>query len=366
MLDKKEEQNNNTLSWINKISNHAQVGGIETAVLDNGLARGTRIAWINTGTGLRYKVVLDRAMDIADTFFNQHSLAWLSHAGVASPQPFSNQGVDWLKTFAGGLLTTCGLSHTGGPESDEFGQRGLHGEISNLPAEIESIIQPDLTAGNLEMSITGTVKQSMALGPNLELKRTIKSKLGSSAIQIIDTVINRGNQPAPHMLLYHCNFGWPLVDEGTDILWDGEWQSREGEPNNKIFNKNNNFKKCSAPLDSHAGRGEEAAFIDISKNEKDECYCGLYNEQLGIAVSVKFYKKELPWLINWQHWGKGEYVTGLEPATLPPMGQAKARAENKLIFIEPGESKKYHLEINVLNNKEAINHFLHISTKANK
>ena len=366
MLDKKEEQNNNTFSWINKISNHAQVGGIETAVLDNGLARGTRIAWINTGTGLRYKVVLDRAMDIADAFFNQHSLAWLSHAGVASPQPFSNQGVDWLKTFAGGLLTTCGLSHTGGPESDEYGQRGLHGEISNLPAEIESIIQPDPAAGNVEMSITGTVKQSMALGPNLELKRTIKSKLGSSAIQIIDTVINRGNQPAPHMLLYHCNFGWPLVDEGTDIIWDGEWQSREGEPNNKIFNKNNNFKKCVAPLDSHAGRGEEAAFIDILKNENDECYCGLHNEQLGIAVSVKFYKKELPWLINWQHWGKGEYVTGLEPATLPPMGQAKARAENKLIFIEPGESKKYHLEINVLNNKDAINHFLHISTKANK
>jgi len=50
--------------WQNKISNAAQVGGIETSVLDNGAGRGTRIAWVNTGTGLRYKVVLDRAMDI--------------------------------------------------------------------------------------------------------------------------------------------------------------------------------------------------------------------------------------------------------------------------------------------------------------
>ncbi|MFT3948375.1 MAG: aldose 1-epimerase family protein [Agriterribacter sp.] len=365
MLDNKEK-NSSSHAWKNKISNHAQIGGIETSVLDNGLSRGTRIAWINTGTGLRYKVVLDRAMDIADAFFNQHSLAWLSHGGITAPQPFSNQGIDWLKTFAGGLVTTCGLSHTGGPENDEYGQRGLHGEISNLPAEIESVIQPDPAAGKLDMSITGVIKQSMALGPNLELRRNISSRLGSTFIRISDVVTNRGNLPAPNMLLYHCNFGWPLVDEGTDILWNGEWQSREGAPNNKIFNRNNNFRKCPAPLDDHAGRGEEAAFIDIAEDEEGDCHCGLYNSRLGIAVALRFYKEELPWLINWQHWGKREYVTGLEPATLPPIGQAKARAENKLIYIEPGESKTYHLEIKVLHDKEEINHFLNISTKANK
>ncbi len=97
------------------------MGGIETSVLDNGPGRGSRIAWINTGTGLRYKVLIDRAMDIADAFYNQHSLAWLSHVGVTGPQPFSDKGIDWLRTFGGGLLVTCGLSHVGGPESDEYG-----------------------------------------------------------------------------------------------------------------------------------------------------------------------------------------------------------------------------------------------------
>ena len=129
--------------WYNKISNAFQLGGIETSVLDNGAGRGTRIAWINTGGGFRFKVVIDRAMDIADAFYNQHSLAWLSHVGITSPQPFSNHGMDWIHTFGGGLLTTCGLSHVGGPEADEYGERGLHGGVSNLPAEIESIIQPD-------------------------------------------------------------------------------------------------------------------------------------------------------------------------------------------------------------------------------
>ena len=167
-----------TQPWANKVGNPAQLGGIETAILDNGAGRGTRIAWINTGTGLRYKVVIDRAMDIADAFYNQHSLAWLSQSGITPPQTFSDKGIDWLKTFGGGLLTTCGLSHVGGPETDAFGTRGLHGQISNIPAEIESIIQPDPLTGKLDMSITGIIRETRIFGPHLELRRTISGKLG--------------------------------------------------------------------------------------------------------------------------------------------------------------------------------------------
>lgn len=344
-------------SWHNKISNPAQLGGIETAVIDNGLGRGTRIAWINTGSGLRFKVVIDRAMDIADTFYNGHSLAWLSHAGIIAPEPFSNIGLDWLKTFGGGLLTTCGLSHVGGPETDEYGERGLHGQISNLSAELESIIQPDPIAGKMDMSITGRIKQSQVLGPNLELKRTISATLGEATIRIHDEVLNHGNMEAPHMLLYHFNFGWPLVDEGTEIIWQGEWQPRDGNKN-EIFREGNNYRTCPPPLPQHSGAGEEVAMIDIISDNSGLCTCGLYNEKLGLALSLRFSKKQLPWLINWQHWGKDEYVTGLEPSTNRLIGQAKARAHKELIFLQPGETRNYDLELEVLENEEKINSFL--------
>ena len=347
-----------------KISNHAQVGGIETSVLDNGLARGTRIAWINTGTGLRYKVILDRAMDIADSFYNHYSLAWISHAGVVSPQPFSNSGTGWLKTFGGGLLTTCGLTHTGGPEKDAHGERGLHGEISNIPAEIESIVQPDPANGKTEMSITGIMKQTQALGPCLELRRTISGNTGKALIRIHDEVLNRGNTAAPHMLLYHCNFGWPLVDEGAGIIWNGNWKSREEEPRNKIFREGNSFRKCPAPMDEHNGGGEEAAFIEVKADASGRCECGIHNPKLSVAVALRFQKNQLPWLINWQHWGHNEYVTGLEPATNPPIGQAKAREQKQLIEIMPGEKRTYDLEIEVLNTDDAIRSFLNNSTIA--
>jgi len=344
--------------WHTKISNPAQVGGIETSVLDNGSGRGVRVAWVNTGTGLRYKVVLDRAMDIYDAFYNQHSLAWLSDTGITPPAPFSDKGVDWLRTFGGGLLITCGLSHVGGPEKDEFGERGLHGRISNLPADLESIIQPDPMMGRLDMSLTGRVRETTIFGPRLELKRTISSTLGQPVIRIHDEITNRGNTAVPHMLLYHFNFGWPLVDEGTKIIWRGDWQAREGGINDRIFRDGNDFKTCPTPLDDHLGNGEAVANIDITPDADGLCTAGLYNEKLGLAMALRFNKDQLPWLINWQHWGRGEYVTGIEPATNPLIGQQKAREQNELIFLQPGETRTYELELEILTNPAAIRDFV--------
>ena len=347
-----------TKNWKGKISNPAQLGGIETAVADNGTARGTRIAWINTGSGLRYKVVLDRGMDIADAFFNQHSLSWISHLGIRPAEPFSNTGAGWLKTFAGGLLVTCGLSHIGGGENDEFGSRGLHGDISNQPAEIESIVQPDPFTSKMEMTLSGSIKETKVFGPSLELKRTISGTLGKAEILIHDEVINRGNTRVPHMLLYHCNFGWPLVDEGTSILWSGTRKSLDGDTQNTKIKKGRIFRACPPPLKEHSGGGEAVAFIDVKPEEDGTCRCGLHNSGLGMAVVLSFKKNQLPWLTNWQHWGSGEYVTGLEPGTNPPVGQAKARKDNTLLFLEPGEVKCYDLKIEVLNTGPEIQHFL--------
>ncbi len=345
-------------SWHNKVTNYEQVGGIETSVLDNGPGKGTRIAWVNTGAGLRYKVVIDRGLDIVDAFYNQYSLAWLSHGGLTAPRPDASRGLEWLYSFAGGLLTTCGLTHVGGPETDEFGERGLHGRISNLPGRVESVIQPALAAGKLTTSITAVVKQSRVFGPSLELKRTISSTIGEPAVRIHDVVTNLGNTPAPHMILYHCNYGWPLVDEGTEILCKGKWASRGMDMDNAVFNARRNFKKCSAPIDSHRAGGEGCAFINVAADRKGICTVGLYNRKLGLALVMKYQKKQLPWLSNWQHWGPGEYVTALEPGTNPPIGQAAARQQKKLIHIVPGKSRTYDLEMAILTDKTQIKRFL--------
>jgi len=347
--------------WQDKVVNHAQIGGIETSVLDNGPGRGTRIAWVNTGAGLRYKVVIDRGLDIVDAFYNQHSLVWLSHAGVTAPRPDVNRGIEWLWTFPGGLVTTCGLTHVGGPEADDSGERGLHGRFSNLPAQVESIVQPNLGTGNLEMSITALVKESRVFGPNLELRRTISGTVGEPALRIHDVVTNVGNARTPHMLLYHCNYGWPLVDKGTKIVWKGRCVSRGLDMDNAIFNSTHDYRVSQPPRERHRGTGEACGFIDAAPDADGMCNVGLHNEKLGLAVAMRYPKKQLPSLANWQHWGPGEYVTGLEPGTNPPIGQAKARAQKQLLHLEPGQSRTYNLEIRVLTDERDIRRFLRAS-----
>jgi hypothetical protein len=348
----------NTPAWQDKVINAAQVGGIETSVLDDGPGRGTRIAWVNTGSGLRYRVVLDRGLDIVDAFHNQHSLAWLSHGGVTAVRPDANKGIEWLWTFAGGLLTTCGLTHAGGPEHDQFGERGLHGRASNLPAQLESISQPNLATEKLDMSITAVMKESRVFGPNLELRRTISSTLGEPTIRIHDVVTNVGNSRTPHMLLYHMNYGWPLVDKGTQIVWKGRCTSRGLDMDDAIFNDAHDYRTCQGPLEPHRGTGEACGFIDVEPDADGMCTVGLYNEKLPLAVAMKYKKKQLPSLANWQHWGPGEYVTGLEPGTNPPIGQGKARELKQLIHLDPGKSRTYDLQISVLTDEQDIRRFL--------
>lgn len=335
---------------LEKISNHHQIGGIETSILDNGKGKGIRIAWINTGAGLRYKVVLDRAMDIADAHFNQYNLAWISDVGITQPHKTGFYDNQWLAKFGGGLMTTCGLTHVGANEQDEHGYRELHGNISYEPAEIISIIQPDLNDEFPVMSITGLIKETTSFGQHLELKRTISSILGQPSIYINDEITNRSNTELPHMLMYHCNFGWPLVDEGSIISWRGDWQPRGSNSDYKIFNKENNFSICKPPMDKDEHFNEEAcAFIDIESDDKRLCKSGITNKNLNLTIEVLFNKNELPWLTNWLHYKKGEYVVGLEPGTNPPIGQSKARKDNALIFLKPNETRKYSLEIKVKN-----------------
>jgi len=353
----------NQPAWHDRLSNISQLGGIETSVLDNGPGRGVRIAWVNTGSALRYKVVVDRALDIADAFFNQHSLAWLSHAGVTAARPDANRGLEWLYTFAGGLVTTCGLSHMGAPDCDEHGSRGLHGRISNLPATIESIVQPDPAAGKMQMGITAVARESAVFGPNLQLRRTISSTLGEPEIRIRDVVTNCGNAPTPHMMLYHINFGWPLVDAGTDIVWKGACRSRGGDMDNALFNDSHNYRKCLEPQESHRGAGESCGIIDVTPDSRGICTVGLHNARLGIAMAIRYSKRQLPYLTNWQHWGFGEYVTALEPGTNPPTGQAAARKAKELIILKAGQKRTYDVTLTVLADQSAISRFVKCASR---
>lgn len=332
---------------LDKISNVHQLGGIEIATLEDGMGRGVRVASVNTGSALRYRVVIDRALDIGSAFFGEHSLAWISPCGITTSNPAAIQGLEWLHAFGGGLMATCGLTHTGGPEEDAGESRGLHGRVSNLPASLTEVQQPDPIRGDYTMSISGVVREAQLFGPDLELRREISSTLGEPSIRICDRITNRGNTPAPHMILYHFNLGWPLVDESALIQWRGKADWAALASKNDVPGQGRDFMRCPAPLETHRGSAEDCAFIAPEPDADGICHAAVSNERLGLSLEISFRFDQLPCLTNWQHWGPGDYVMGLEPGTAFPEGQNAAREAGRLIMLEPGEEREYELQVHI-------------------
>src|SRR5438105_3006822 len=135
----------------------AQVAGVRMLERAEGKARGLRLADVFTGSGFRFEVLLDRALDIGAAEFCGRPLAWL-HPALGPPAQFEPQGRGWLRTFGGGLITTCGLTHIGQPDSDAGEDFGLHGRISHLPADHVQVSEA-WSGDEFVVSITGQVRQ---------------------------------------------------------------------------------------------------------------------------------------------------------------------------------------------------------------
>lgn len=342
------------------VINPAQLGGIETSVLDNGPGRGVRIAWVNTGGGLRYKVVIDRGLDIADAEFMGMSLTWHSFGGVTAPQPAYHRGIEWLRGFYGGLLVSCGPLNTGGPFVENGEEFGLHGTHSNTRATIESIINPDPARGRYDMSITGIVRAARVFNPNVELRRTLASTLGEPAIRVTDTFINRGNQPVEHEWLLHINFGYPLLEPGeSTYCYGGKLMPREGSV--EWFTRRPDFRKAPEPLDAHRGVGEVFTYVDPPADADGRVAVGLVNPKRGIGVKIEYPRSDYPRLGNWQHWGPGEYTGALEPMTAGVEGRPKDRERGWVAMLEPGQTVEYHCAITAVGDGGEIERLLKLN-----
>lgn len=325
-----------------------QLGGIETSVLDNGPGRGVRIAWVNTGAGLRYKVVIDRGLDIADAEFLGQSLTWHSGTGLTPPSFAYHAGLDWLYSFYGGLLVSCGPLNIGAPTVDEGQSLGLHGSHSNTAAWVESIINPDPAAGRYEMSITGLVRTARVFDPNVELRRTISGTLGQPVIRLHDRFVNRGNTRVPHAWLLHINFGYPLLEPGASTYC---YAGRvDPLPSARAWFARKDFRSAPEPLEEHRGPGEVVAYIDAATQGRDTVVCGVVNRKRGFGVKIEYSKKDFPRLGNWQHWGPcGAYVGALEPMTGGVEGRDKDRQRGWLRFLDPGQQAEYRCTITATN-----------------
>ena len=345
---------------LGKFITTAQVGGIDAYTIDEGPARGVRALCVNTGAGLRYRVLVDRGLDIDQAFHNQHGLTFLSHKGLTPPTRALDRGLDWLKGFPVGLLTSCGPTNMGSPCIDKGEELGLHGPHSNTAATLESIIQPDPHAGRFDMSVTGLLRYGAFYGPCIELRRTIRSTLGSNRIDITDEFYNAANTPTPHQWLLHINFGYPLLDAGSEFCYDAAKVEpvAGSETSAAYFKPGNNYKRIPNPLPEHRGPNSFVGYIYPKSARDGRATVGVVNRRLGLGVAIHYNTKEFSRVANWQHWGRYEYVGALEPSTGTVEGRDRDRKLGLLQTLRPGARKTYSYCIEVLTSRDQLQELL--------
>lgn len=318
-----------------------QVAGITRYKLQDGFENGVEMLEVRTGSGLRFGVCPSRGLDITFAEHNGRSLAWQSATGWRHPAYYDAANLDWLRGFGGGLMTTCGFGSFGPPCEEDGEAYGLHDRASYLPAESVAVSQ-NWNGDDYELSIEGSLRQTRVFGPNLLLKRRITALAGEDRIIVRDELANEGYEPAPGVILYHCNFGFPVVSA----------HSRVQLPTTAVTPRDNAARRGSdlwmqleEPQPDYA---ERVYFHEVEAAADGRARAAIYNDELQFGAYVEYSTAQLPNFTQWKCMRSGDYVCGLEPSNAPLAPRTELRANGVLPILAPGETLGFDLEFGVL------------------
>jgi hypothetical protein len=327
-----------------------QLAGTRHYQLLNGYSGGTRAIDVKTGSGLEYTVVADRGLDISLASYKGTNITYFTRNEEVHPSYYDSRGAEWLRTFFAGLLTTCGPTHLGPPCVDEGEELGLHGRYSSIPAKNVC----DLSSFDKgELKITGIIEDCAPFASKIQVERSIQSPIGESVILIEDTIRNIGSKDSPLTLLYHINFGYPLLSEHSEVFVQSTQFHAYDEYSQQHIDEIYSFRKPS-------GDNFEKNYWHIFDQEKKSVYAVIMNRSLmdGLGVYIKFDPEILPYLTHWKLEDELDYVLALEPSNTFCYSRSELREKGFLPVIKPHEEIKMRVEIGILDGNHKIDKLL--------
>jgi len=352
---------------LRRVGNLAQVGSVQLLSHEEGYARGSRFLDFRTGSGFRFAVQVDRGMDPGFAEFNGASLAWLSPKLFPAPAYWENDDHAWVRYILGGLCNTAGLVTIGNPQTVDvshfkFHSRptdhyGTHDRVGIVPAS-------HFTFGErwederCFLWAEGTVRQEIVYGENLLLTRRYEAEVGTSSFKLHDVVRNDGYYPTPHQLLYHFNIGYPVVDDGAELL-----AGVSGPVPGSIFEDDEGtserYRTFSAPEKEFFAEGFEIPRVTGADGRIATAVVnrGFKAIDGGLGVYLTYDPTNLPVYLEWRMMGEGLYAVGMEPSTNGFKTIPELIEEGSPVMMEPGEERTYDLEFGVLAGGEAIDAF---------
>ncbi len=346
------EPDESRASCIRHYGHMRQLCGLKRVFLADGRGAGTEAVEVNTGGGLCFTVLPGRGMDIPEMTYRGVPIAYLAKAGIGSSQLYDPSGDGWLKNFFAGMLTTCGLNNAGPACRGNLGilqdvPLGLHGGISNTPAD--NVCAREEWIGNeYRMTVSGRMEEGRLHGEHLELRRTIETRLGAKSLRITDAFTNTGETDQMLMFFYHINIGHPVLSAGARFCAPVR-SVRAETPHAKAGLAE--YALCGAP---RPGYLEQQFFLELGAREDGSTLCALINDEIGLAVYLKYNIRELPCLAEWKVLRDAEYVLAFEPGNCHAVGREEQIRHGKPEFLSPMETRYAHYEIGIADGPEAI------------
>lgn len=329
------------IDLMQKLGNMDQIAGIRELKNNIGNGREIRILEIYNAAGLRFTVLPDHCMDIYDFSYKGYNFSFHSKNGLTADR--NPTETDFFHQWSGGMMLTCGLANVGNACQDN-GQHPIHGRIGNTAAK--HICVNEYWQGNKYiLSASGEMWETQLYGRQISLHRTLSLGLFDKTVEITDTICNHEKNDEEFMLLYHINYGYPLLDQFSIFFCS--------PATTKAKNKySKDFVQMAKPdtqpyhqlyLHTPSGRIGRAAIV----NPKDQ-----------LAGYVEFDTTHLPYLCEWKHMASHDYVVALEPCNCIGLGRVKER-ENGTLKILPAYSTITHkFFLGVLDGEKEIQKFI--------
>jgi galactose mutarotase-like enzyme len=257
-------------------------------------------------------------------------------------------GLGWLEGFDE-LLCRCGLVSNGAPDLGSNGvyKYPLHGRIANLPAHRVEVTSDDASG---ELSVTGVVDETRFLFHQLRLTATFTTRVGQPGLSIADEVSNLSGNPAEMQMLYHVNFGPPLLDPGAKLV----------APVKAIVPRDPRAAEGIGAWDTYpnqqAGFSEQVYFFELAADARQKTQVLLKNAHATQGVSLRYSTKQLPYFTLWKNtpMAADGYVTGLEPGTNFPNPRTFEGQRGRVVILKPGETVKFEVDLEVHRDAAAV------------
>ena len=320
--------------------------GVDVVELDNGL--------------MAITIVPTRGMNVLEAVADDVVLGWDSPVGeVVHPayiKEESRGGLGWLEGF-NELVSRCGLESHGLPGPDvavdnEGNQTTimlpLHGRISNTPA---SRVWFSLGLGPRgELTVGGEVYEARMFGPSYMLHTTISTVPGADWFTITDEVYNISARPQELELLYHCNYGPPILGEGARLVAPVQKVTARDQ---RALEDVGSWERYGPP---QAGFVEQCYFATLHADKKGDTVVALVGAEGDLAASLRFSTRRLPAFTVWKFTAAEAdgYVTGLEPGTDYPNNRQFERQKGRVVRLKPDQCYKAAVTLGLVRGKNNV------------